>query len=179
MRIFQRTNLYLALLLTVISLGACDLKNTSAPLPSMVAYLTQKPWKIDSLIFVATQDTLRTLDVNGFANSSLTFTVGTTTALYNFRDIYDATLLGPVSSNIPTGDTLVFRYSTGQWGLNAGNDSLLYQPKDSTLIWGWKIEDTTHNKLVTSFVDTIYTATGNGQYQKSLYPKKIFLSRRN
>ena len=85
--------------------------------------LKTRNWTIDSVVFLDQKgkDSLyfTTSNVSGLQSSVLDFSgvvAGVTS--FNFHDKNNAALVGPVSSNISTGDTTIFRYQNGIWGMD-------------------------------------------------------------
>lgn len=165
-----------ALSIAWISAG-CNQKNLSYAVPPVIDYLTVTPWQIDSIVNEGNNDTVRLSRANGFANSYIRFTIGTASARYVFKDVYDASLLGPSSSDIPSGDSVLFRYSEGVWSLNQTNDSIVYKPDNAASVIRWQIVDTAHSGLVVSYMDTIRIQTDAAEIEESIIAKKVFFSR--
>ena len=162
--------------LFVANLVSCDKSNSSTPLPSMMAFMLNQNWRLDTVIlFKDTEtDTLTMADIPGFATSNIRF-YNRLDSSFVFRDVLNPAATGP------DGIDSVFRYTYGGWAMNAYQDSIYLYSQDTVHARGYveswaisKVDAST--TLYADYVDTIAVPGKTAVYlrKRAVFVKSTF-----
>ncbi len=139
-------------------LASCNKSNSSTSLPSMMDFMLNKNWRLDTVIVIndTGSDTLTMGDVPGFSTSIIRF-YNRKDSSFVFSDVLNPTQTGP------DGRDSIFRYAYGRWAMNDYQDSIYLYSQDTVKARGynaaWAISrnDST-STLYADYVDTVARA---------------------
>ena len=159
-----------------ICVVSCDKSNSSTPLPSMMNYVLNQNWRIDTVITMdgTANDTLTMADVPGFATSNIRF-YNRLDSSFVFRDILNSSVQGPDNRSD------VFRYTYGKWSMNPTEDSIHLYSEDTVNARGYKAlwavgKVDSASVLYANYTDTITQGTNPPIYsrKKVVFVKSTF-----
>lgn len=157
-------------------MASCNKSNSSTPLPSMMSYLQNQNWRLDTVIFIgdASSDTFTMADVPGFSTSNIRF-YNRTDSSFVFKDVLDSYLTGPDSRDS------IFRYAYGKWAMSPAEDSIYVYSQDTINARGYaaswaisKVDST--STLYADYVDTVARTTGDTVFlrKRAVFVKSTF-----
>ncbi|PZP47045.1 MAG: hypothetical protein DI598_11480 [Pseudopedobacter saltans] len=172
-RIFQILGIGLMFWAIMVS---CNKSNSSTPLPTMMNYVLNQNWRLDTVIFMedGVNDTLTMADVPGFSTSNIRF-YNRLDSSFVFKDVLNAYLTGP------DGRDSIFRYTYGKWAMSPAEDSIYLYSQDTVNARGyaasWSISriDST-STLYADYVDTVARTVGDTVFlrKRAVFVKSTF-----
>lgn len=157
-------------------LVSCNKSNSSTPLPSMMSYLINQNWRLDTVILTEDtgEDTLTMADVPGFSTSYIKF-YNRLDSSFVFRDVLNSALTGPDSRDS------IFRYAYGRWSLSAAEDSIYLYSQDTVKAKGylasWAVTRVDSTSLLyADYVDTVARSGGDTAFlrKRAVFVKSTF-----
>lgn len=153
-------------------LASCNKSNSSTPLPSMMSYLQNQNWRLDT-VFMG-DDTLTMADVPGFSTSNIRF-YNRMDSSFVFKDVLNPYLTAPDSRDS------IFRYAYGKWAMSPAEDSIYIYSQDTINARGYaaswaisKVDST--STLYADYVDTVARTTGDTVFlrKRAVFVKSTF-----
>ncbi|WP_447641846.1 MULTISPECIES: hypothetical protein [Chitinophagaceae] len=159
----------------VAIIASCNKSNSGTPLPSMMDFVLNKEWRLDTVIVTRDEglDTLTMADVPGFSTSNIKF-YNRLDSSFVFRDVLSAAATGPDNRDS------IFRYTYGRWAMNDYQDSIYLYSQDTVRAKNYKAawavsRNDSATILYADYADTIPRATDTVVLKKrAIFVKSTF-----